>query len=105
VICGMFKTFSCKKLVMLVFLCFVSTLVAPYAYIVEYTDHDCEGEDCHVCLQIAYLQNNLQKLGLGVIHITPSCIAFFASAQLMLAERVSRIKSTNPILLKVKLNN
>jgi hypothetical protein len=89
---------------MLVFLCFVSTLVASYAYIAEYDDHDCEGENCHVCLQIANVQNNLQKLSLGVIPIASFYLTFFAST-LILTKRVNRVKRTNPVLLKVKLNN
>jgi hypothetical protein len=102
---GALKNFSYKKLVILAWLCFVSALVSSYAYVAEYADHECEGEDCHVCLQIANVQNGLQKLSLGVIPITSVCLLFFASTQRTLTERANCVKRTNPVSLKVRLNN
>lgn len=74
-------------------------------FIVKNTEHDCVGEDCPVCAEIAQAENTLKTIGIGDSSV--NAIAFIAEICLLtvcIGVICVGVHST-PIALKVRLNN
>lgn len=51
-----------------VLLCIVMAfaIVLSAAYIIEFTDHECTGDDCEICYHITICEQTLKKLAIGI---------------------------------------
>lgn len=83
---------------------FVCTMLTSVLFLAFEADHDCSGEDCPVCAQIAACQNLLKTLfgaacGLLAVAVTRRLCTRFWSLQ------KNRSRFATPIHLKVKLLN
>ncbi len=73
-------------------------------YIVLEANHDCQGEDCAICLQICACLNLLQNLSLALSLLAAAAI-FLISAE-EIGKRLSyAYQSDSLITLKVKLSD
>ncbi|MCR4861851.1 MAG: hypothetical protein K5884_04440 [Ruminococcus sp.] len=74
-------------------------------FIIEHSAHDCSGEDCAVCMEIAACQNNLSAFGTtsaAAIAVT-AAIAIFAVLVIAAVRTISN--NSTLISLKVELLN
>ena len=83
---------------------FVLFAVLSLTFIAVESDHNCMGEDCPVCEQIAFLTAALRTTVLAV------CIAFVLAFSAGMIQKLFVIRQTEfitvtPILLKTKLSN
>lgn len=80
----------------------VFVLLFSILYIAVETDHDCTGEDCPICEQIAICQQQLEQLSGGIAVIVTSLFAFFG-LYVFSVKYVTVQKLCTLITLKVKL--
>lgn len=93
-----------KKLTLLLCLLLIAVSVLSFAFILESADHDCIGEDCHTCAQIAFAENILHQLGAGLsVAVVLFAIALLFRSAIVAANAISAEFSL--VSLKVKLNN
>jgi hypothetical protein len=70
-------------------------------FVIEEHDHDCTGEDCHICLEIQIAQRLIEAFGrLGV---SIAVIGFFSYAGSLIKPQLLSY-SKKPIELKVRFN-
>lgn len=73
-------------------------------FIVLEADHDCCGEGCSICTQIAACENLLNHLALATAALLAA--DFFSCAVRSITERSDLVfRPLTPILLKVKLSD
>ncbi len=95
-----------KRILALVFcVCMLFVLFASSAYIAHEADHDCRGEDCKICENIAQMKALLQSYALlGAV-----MLLLFALLSFLRAFRVEEaLRACLPPTLvgwKVRLNN
>lgn len=82
---------------------FVLVMLSSLAFIVLEAEHDCTGEDCPVCGQLAVCENAL-KLGLVSAVFISACLAGTVFSSLARLAAGIRLCLT-PVALKVKLSN
>ncbi len=81
----------------------VSALVSA-AFIAMETEHDCEGEECHVCECIEICEAILQQVGTALPIVTASLVFFVDPIFFNLAD-VDVFCLRTPVSRKVRLNN
>ena len=77
---------------------------ASAAFIAMETEHDCEGEACHVCECIELCEAILQRVGTALPIVTASLVLFVVSIFLGLPE-VGVFCLRTPVSQKIRLNN
>ena len=80
----------------------VFVLLFSILYIAVEADHDCTGEDCPICEQIAICQQQLEQLSGGIAVIVTALFAFFG-LYVFSVKYVTVQKLCTLITLKVKL--
>lgn len=93
------KTFAIVLAVLLVFVMLLSHL-----FVIMEADHDCAGEECHICAVIAICQNTLKALGDALVAAAIVFACFCFTAPILTFYRATKYNET-PISLKVKLLN
>lgn len=89
-------------LIVSVMFCFV--LLGSFVFIAQSTDHDCQGDDCAVCMAVSQLEQVTESLGRpqgGGVVLTAAVMA--AAVIVLLAGVFAGFRT--PIKLKVKLLN
>lgn len=82
----------------------IVALTLSFCFVIAESDHDCAGEDCHVCRAIAAAVETVVKFSVAAAlvfavapHVIPAAAAAFA--------RLGGAVSDTPVALKVKLSN
>jgi hypothetical protein len=70
-------------------------------FVIEELDHDCTGEDCHICLQIEIAQRLLEAFGRVGVSILFAGFIAYTKAFIKLPVFFDPI---TPITLKIKFN-
>ena len=87
-------------LVMLSLVIFCSSV-----FIITHADHDCSGENCSVCTELAECCKNLNTLGAALISGTHLSVMIFALSVKVRAFTKTRSDHTTLISLNVELLN
>jgi hypothetical protein len=69
-------------------------------FVIEEHDHDCIGEDCHICLEIQIAQRLIEAF--GRLGITIAVISFISRTGCLVKPQI--FFSKNPIALKARFN-
>jgi len=93
-----------KKLAAFLSVLFVVALVVSFCFVIAESDHDCSGEDCHVCRAINAVATVFVKFSLAVIVVLSALSLVFSAATAVSARAENAIFST-PVSLRVKLLN
>ena len=80
-------------------------LVTSSAFLVHHADHDCAGEDCPICEQMALCAQNLMKTAAAPEAEAAVSANAFALCLALLCALMAVPATHNPVLLKVKLSN
>ena len=89
--------------VILSLLMIVVVLFSAYIITVK-ADHDCEGEDCHICECVEICIGLLQKLGFNASTAAAvSAVIFIPLLTVLMKESV--VLNDTPVTAKVRLNN
>ena len=89
----------------LILIVFSFVIFGSACFIIEHTDHDCSGEDCPYCMELAVCNKILQTLGSAVPAAAAAIvlIAVFSAAENLL---FSYSNNHNTLIsLKVELLN
>lgn len=89
----------------IVLVVFSLVILCSSAFIITHADHDCSGEDCPVCIELAECHNTLHPLGtafMGGVHL-----AVMTLALAVIISSFTKVKTdhTTLISLKVELLN
>jgi hypothetical protein len=98
------KTKTAMAVALPVFVACVSVLFFAVAYVV----HDCEGEECFVCLQIHRGFETWQRLwgGMtGVFSVASSGVAATALSRLLALAKRHPFEQSTPVSVKIRLND
>ena len=82
---------------------FVLALVFSLAFMIAEADHDCTGEECQICRQLAVCVSVLRRMTVAVI-IAAAVLLAVRAAVAFVSAAVSHVDCT-PVLFKVKLLN
>lgn len=83
---------------------FVFVMASSLYYIITEIDHDCIGEDCHICLQIDGFVSNLKQLSVGVFVAVAAASITYILCAAFLSQKAEQSACTL-VSLKVKLSN
>ena len=81
----------------------VSTFASALFIALE-TEHDCEGEECHICECIELCEAILQQVGTALPIVTASIVFSVVSIFLYLSD-VDVFSLRTPVSQKIRLNN
>jgi hypothetical protein len=93
-----------KPFVLIVCLCIAVTFVLSTWFINSHVDHDCIGDHCPICVQIQTTENLLKQINMSNISV-PDVFSNLLLAFTLIYYINTYEKITNPITLKVKMNN
>ena len=93
-----------KKLAAIMSVIFVALLVFSFCFVIAESDHDCSGEDCHVCRAISEVAAVFVKFLLAVALVFSALSPVFAATAVLRARAENAVFKT-PVGLKVKLLN
>lgn len=89
--------------VILSLLMIVVVLFSAYIITVK-ADHDCEGEDCHICECVEICIGILQKLGFNAsVAVSVCAFSFITLFTVLMMEDI--VLNDTPVTNKVRLNN
>ncbi len=74
-------------------------------FIITHADHDCAGEDCSICMELAECHKTLNTLGTALTGIVNLAIIMFALVVIVKCLTKTRSDHTTLISLKVELLN
>ena len=82
----------------------LSLILLAGIFIVMEADHECEGEDCHVCQCLEQCQATLNRI--GSVSAAGKAVLFFALLLITSTVHVVRvIRRQTPVSIKVRLND
>lgn len=92
-----------------VFTVFLAVMIAVVMlssslYIIVESDHDCHGDDCVICEQIAACENTLRVFSIAVTTAALSAVLTFIIVEL-LPHGMAAFAGRTLVSLKVKLSN
>lgn len=77
-------------------------LLVSALYLIAEADHDCTGEDCHVCAQLRLCENLLRRFAAVAVTAAALAVVCLAPAAACSACAVRRM---TPVSGRVRLNN
>jgi hypothetical protein len=89
----------------IVLVVFSLVIFCSSAFIITHTNHDCTGEDCSVCMELAKCHKTLNALGTAVTGGLHLSVMMFALAVAIKHFTKTRSDHTTLISLKVELLN
>jgi hypothetical protein len=100
------KTMNRFKKITAFLLCLIicTLMVFSYVFTIRNADHDCTGDDCSICLEIAACENFIRNVSAGIAIVSISIIIYNFVCYLFKAV-YSFLRSITLITLKVKLTN
>ena len=97
---------NAKRIVSWIVLVIFSLVIfSSSCFIITHADHDCTGENCSVCTEIAECHNTLNALGTaftGIVHLAVMMFVLSAAVRLFTWTKADH---TTLISLKVELLN
>lgn len=90
---------------LILLLLFSFVILGSSCFIITHTGHDCTGEDCSVCMELAECHKTLNTLGntfMGGVHIAVMILALSVIVNALIQ---TSSKHTTLISLKVELLN
>ena len=84
---------------------FCLVIFCSSAFIIVHADHDCTGEDCSVCMELAECHKTLNTLGTAVAAALSLALMLCTVAAICRTIIKSRSEHTTLISLKVELLN
>ena len=93
-----------KQAALWVCLGYIAFLIMASAFIALEAGHDCAGEDCAVCLQVARMHALLSHGTLLGMAIAGSFVLFLSGA-VRSVRTAGPVISLSPVSLKVRMNN
>ncbi len=95
---------SRKRLALLVCIGFAAFLLAAFAFIALEAGHDCSGEDCDICAQIAGIRALLSHSAL-LWMVFAGTFALFRTGAFRFIRLSRPSVSLSPVSLKVRMND
>ena len=89
----------------IVLMVFSLVIFCSSAFIIVHADHDCTGEDCSICMELAECHKTLHTLGTGVAGVLQLTLMLCIVAALCKIIIKSHSEHTTLISLKVELLN
>lgn len=89
----------------IIFLVFSLVIFSSSLFIITHADHDCTGEDCSICMELAECYNILHTLGTAVTGAMALMPSLFCVSALVKAVIKTWSVHTTLISLKVELLN
>ncbi len=89
----------------IVLVVFSLVIFCSSAFIITHTNHDCTGEDCSICMELAECHKTLHTLGTGVKGVLQLTLMLCIVAALCKVIIKSHSAHTTLISLKVELLN
>jgi hypothetical protein len=83
--------------------CIAAAVLFSAAFIFSHLDHDCDGDECPVCLQIETAEMLLK--GLGAAGLVLVVVSKFPGKRPLLIPRLFSFYPVTAITLKVQFNN
>ena len=95
---------SLKKSALFLALLVLLSVLALELFVIAEADHECVGEDCEICREIAVAENALKSFSQA---LALSALAFFAAVSSVGGRRMLSTGASSPTLvaLKVKLSS
>lgn len=90
---------------LIVLIIFSLVIFSSSLFIITHADHNCTGEDCTVCMELALCNKTLHTLGTtvgGVLHLMMTVCVIAVFSKIIIAHHN---KHTTLISLKVELLN
>jgi hypothetical protein len=82
----------------------VLVILCSSIFIIEHSGHNCKGNDCTICIELAQCRSNLNMLGTAAAAIALAAILIVITAEVITSARTVSVGSTL-ITLKVELLN
>ena len=89
----------------IVLMVFSLVIFCSSAFIIIHTNHDCTGEDCSICMELAECHKTLHTLGTGVTGVLQLILILCIAAALYKVIIKTHSAHTTLISLKVELLN
>ena len=83
---------------------FVAFVALALSFELIEANHDCAGEDCPICEQMAFLSATIHSVAMVLLVILLAVLAVQGAVRLVGALKTKYI-ATTPVALKVKLSN
>ena len=99
-------TSSRKRIISWIILIVFSLVIfCSSAFIIVHTDHDCTGDDCSICMELAECHKTLHTLGTAVAGVLQLILILCIAGALYKVIIKSHSAHTTLISLKVELLN
>ena len=89
----------------IVLMVFSLVIFCSSAFIIVHADHDCTGEDCSICMELAECHKTLHTLGTAVAGALQLMLMLCIAAPIYMVIIKSHSAHTTLISLKVELLN
>ena len=89
----------------IILIVFSLVIFCSFAFIITHADHDCAGEDCSVCMELAECHNTLNTLGTAFAASVHLAIMMFVLSAIVKSFTRTKTDHTTLISLKVELLN
>ena len=89
----------------IVLIIFSFVIFGSSCFIITHTDHNCTGEDCSVCMELAECHKTLNTLGTAFIGILHLSVVMFVLSVIVRSFTKGQTDHTTLISLKVELLN
>lgn len=83
----------------------IAMILASLSFIVIEADHDCHGEDCHICAAIFQCDNAFRNFGSIVLQFIVAALAVSICLQFLVLCISVNAGTLTPISSKVRLND
>ena len=93
-----------KKAALALAILFVFVMLFSHIFVIVEADHECSGEDCHICEVIATVSDTIRGLSLVGAAFTICAAIIFGIVKTFLVGNEAKTVSSL-ITLKVKLSN
>jgi len=80
-------------------------ILASLSFIVIEADHECHGEDCHICAAIFQCDNAFRNFGSTVLQLVVAALAVSVCLQFLALCVSGNAECLTPISSKVRLND
>ena len=90
---------------LIVLIVFSFVIISSSFFIITHTNHECSGEDCSVCMELAECHKTLNTLGTAFIGILHLSVVMFVLSVIVRSFTKGQTDHTTLISLKLELLN
>ena len=98
------KKNTLRVLAVLLCVCICFITIFSFAFITLHSNHDCTGEDCPICTELAFAVSTLKTLSEAIGDVSFSFSAFCMCLVMLIGCISVFIKAETAVTQKVKLN-